>query len=355
MLGGILTAPMPLSQTPPTPESLLEHLEWVRRLARGLVADPNAADDLVQEAWLSAARRPPQGGNLRSWLATVVRNAARERGRKDARRTRHEARAARVDEVASSTELADRVSMQQAVVQRVLELDEPYRETVLLRYFQELTPGEIAARMAVPVATAKTRLRRALADLRTRLDRDSGGDRHTWMSALMPLARVTETLGTGALIHMSTKTIAWTAAAVVVAVLLPSLFLSERHTRTGAGEAADTPRAALAGAPERIGAQMSAESSQGNRSGDSGVTAVRVAQAEPPVQRVIVVDAATGTPVANADVWTMPMDYDVWLDRATNREEHLRAQGIRHPVGVFGLHIECIGLRRSTRHPEQDA
>src|SRR5688572_24183968 len=129
-----------MQRTPATPEALLEHLDWVRQLARSLVADPNAAEDLVQDAWLSAARRPPHEGNLRGWLAQVVRNAARDRRRKESRRALHEERAAKLEATPSGEELADRVATQQQLVQCVLQLEEPYRETVLLRYFQELAP-----------------------------------------------------------------------------------------------------------------------------------------------------------------------------------------------------------------------
>jgi DNA-directed RNA polymerase specialized sigma24 family protein len=70
-------------------EAVLTHLDWVRRLARSLVSDPGEAEELVQESWLAAARRPPRAGPLRGWLAEVVRNAARERARRESRRAGH--------------------------------------------------------------------------------------------------------------------------------------------------------------------------------------------------------------------------------------------------------------------------
>ena len=48
---------------PPTPiETLLAEREWVRALARSLLADSNRADDVEQQTWLSAMRRPPAIG-----------------------------------------------------------------------------------------------------------------------------------------------------------------------------------------------------------------------------------------------------------------------------------------------------
>jgi hypothetical protein len=65
-------------------------------------------------------------------------------------------------------------------------LEEPYQEAVLLRYYEGLSPKEIAARTSAPIATVRSRLQRALDQLRSRLDRESGGDRATWVTALAP-------------------------------------------------------------------------------------------------------------------------------------------------------------------------
>jgi len=52
----------------------------------------------------------------------------------------------------------------------VADLDEPYRETVMLRFFAELSLAEIAAETERPIGTVKTHLFRGLARLRTSLD-----------------------------------------------------------------------------------------------------------------------------------------------------------------------------------------
>src|SRR5437762_1726924 len=75
-------------------EALLRHRAWVRRLARRLVSDASAADDVEQETWLAALRRPPpEDRSTRGWLAAVARNAARKFGRGATRRTAHESAA----------------------------------------------------------------------------------------------------------------------------------------------------------------------------------------------------------------------------------------------------------------------
>ena len=169
-------------------DELLAHADWVRGLARELVRDEQRAADVVQDTWVAALERPPlDARNLRGWLASVARNLARGVGRADARRTRRETAAARAEASASTQELAERAALQRDLVDRVLELDEPYREVLLLRYFEELEPREIAARLAVPIATVRTRHARGLAKLRVKLEREYG-DRRAWCVALAPFA-----------------------------------------------------------------------------------------------------------------------------------------------------------------------
>ena len=120
----------------------------------------------------------------------MVRNFARKRVHADARRRSREEFAARGESEPSSDVLVERAAVHRDLVEAVMALDEPYRSTILLRYFEELGPTEIAARQSVPVRTVKTRLARGLDALRARLDRRYG-KRSAWILALAPLARPT--------------------------------------------------------------------------------------------------------------------------------------------------------------------
>ena len=74
-----------------TPEALLAHSDWIRKLACGLVFDSARADDVVQETWRVALERPPEHGrDLRAWLAVVTRNVARKLSRGESSRRRRE-------------------------------------------------------------------------------------------------------------------------------------------------------------------------------------------------------------------------------------------------------------------------
>ena len=46
--------------SPIRPEDLLAHSQWARALARTLVRDAATAEDLVQETWVAALKRPPR-------------------------------------------------------------------------------------------------------------------------------------------------------------------------------------------------------------------------------------------------------------------------------------------------------
>ncbi|MEM7205186.1 MAG: sigma-70 family RNA polymerase sigma factor [Planctomycetota bacterium] len=174
------------SSVPPTADLLAQHAEWMRALARRLVADGHLADDLAQDAMVKALERPPgDASRLRGWLHRVLSSRLREE--QAARRARHRREAARArDEAEPSTEaLVDRVHTQRRLADALIELEEPYRTAVLLRFYDDLPPRQIAARQQVPIATVKSRLNRGLAKLRTRLDADYG-DRRAWVTALGP-------------------------------------------------------------------------------------------------------------------------------------------------------------------------
>ena len=172
---------------PIDPEELLAHSGWMKSLARGLVRDEATAEDLVQQAYAVALERPPRDhGALPAWLVRVLRNLAARKYRDEARRSRREERVAKPDQEETPIgDLLERAELQRAVMDAVLELEEPFRSTVLLRYYEERSPDEVAKRLGVPVSTVGTRLHRALEKLRTRLDRERGG-RAAWVAIFAP-------------------------------------------------------------------------------------------------------------------------------------------------------------------------
>ena len=74
-------------------EVLLADLNWVQGLARSILGDAMAGDDVAQEAWLAALRRGEEKPS-RAWLAGTVRNLAarwwRDQGRRGHRERQRE-------------------------------------------------------------------------------------------------------------------------------------------------------------------------------------------------------------------------------------------------------------------------
>ncbi|HZN39680.1 MAG TPA: sigma-70 family RNA polymerase sigma factor [Planctomycetota bacterium] len=169
------------------PEALFAHREWVRNLARRLVADDATAEDVEQQTWLSAVLSPPRHASApKAWLATILRNWVHKLRRGEERRARRERAAVPAEPTPSTAEIVAEAEAHQRVVAAVFALAEPFRTTVILRFFENLPLAEVAARTAVPVETAKSRIRRALELLRARLEE---GGRRTWALALLPLVK----------------------------------------------------------------------------------------------------------------------------------------------------------------------
>ncbi|MBL8842734.1 MAG: sigma-70 family RNA polymerase sigma factor [Planctomycetes bacterium] len=171
-------------------DELLAHGRFVRSLARSLVRDPARADDVAQASWLAVARHPRSGiASLRGWLASVVRNVARQEQRGERRREAREVVAAQSEgSVAASDVAVAELETQALLLAAVQALDPKYRAVVTLRFYEELPPRAIAARLALPVATVNTQLQRALEQLRAALDAKSDGARERWLRALAPAA-----------------------------------------------------------------------------------------------------------------------------------------------------------------------
>ncbi|NVB79269.1 MAG: sigma-70 family RNA polymerase sigma factor [Kofleriaceae bacterium] len=212
-----------MAENAPTADELLAHTEWLTRLARALVGDA-AAGDVVQDTYEVALAKPPrQPGPIRPWLGGVARNVARMATRGRVRRERREDAVAlpHASEVPSPEELVARVQMQQRVGKLVLELPEPLRSTLLLRFFEGMNASEIANAQGVAAATVRSRLKDALDRIRATLDAENNNDRGKWAGLLAPLSPAmshgTAALAGGILVKTSVKIV---IAVVVAAVLV---------------------------------------------------------------------------------------------------------------------------------------
>ena len=191
-------------------EGLLQHRAWLRALAARLVG-ADRADDLVQETWLAAMRRPPDPDRpARPWLAAVARRLAVRLKRGVTGRVGGEV----PDPAPPTDELLANLELESELASEVAKLAEPYRRTVLLRYHKGLSAAQIARREEVPAGTVRWRLKRGLDQLRQQLDRRFG-DRGSWALALMRLVHSGAAVGAAG-VGGWTKAGALAAAAVLL-------------------------------------------------------------------------------------------------------------------------------------------
>jgi RNA polymerase sigma-70 factor (ECF subfamily) len=179
-------APHRTAPAAPTAREIELHSPWMRRLALALVGSADAADDVVQDAWARLAGAPTERGTHVGFLVGLVRSLAHGRRRGEARRRVREASVARREALPSTAEVAARFEVARRMVEALEQLDEPYRTTLVLRFYDELSAAEIARRADISAGTVRARLKRGLDLLRARLD-DGEGGRASWLSALTPL------------------------------------------------------------------------------------------------------------------------------------------------------------------------
>lgn len=150
-------------------------------LARRVCGDACLAQEVVQDAFLAVWRRPsyrPDRGRVGSYLLGVVHNKAVDAVRhEDALRRRELAHGGTPDApdaaelVVEAAWLATRRLEVRAAVARLTPVQ---REAIELAYFEGLTCSEVAARLGIPLGTAKTRLRDGMIRLRGVLQWEGG-------------------------------------------------------------------------------------------------------------------------------------------------------------------------------------
>ncbi|MGF1505986.1 MAG: RNA polymerase sigma factor [Chloroflexi bacterium] len=144
-------------------------------LYRMVHGDRALAEDLLQETFLRVLRgiegytypRP-----FKPWLYAIATNAARAHFRRaDTRRTAsHESFELHPSQTANPEYQLERSQRARRVTQALASLPDHQREAIILFYYEELTIAEIAAVLAIPEGTVKSRLSIARRRLRSALE-----------------------------------------------------------------------------------------------------------------------------------------------------------------------------------------
>src|SRR6059058_3284823 len=160
-------------------EEALTHLDTLYRGALRLTHDPDAAQDLVQEAYLRALRYQhsyQQGTNMKAWLFAIMRNLFWDRfkgGRPEDVSLDGDGDFALYDTLKDPTavpeaDVLDRIAASE-VVTAVEKLPELHREVVLLVDVEGFSYKDAAQTLGVPIGTVMSRLHRARQQLQRSL------------------------------------------------------------------------------------------------------------------------------------------------------------------------------------------
>ena len=154
-----------------------DNQDRIYAVSLALTGNRHDAEDAAQEGFVKAFRaldRFRAGAELRPWLLRIVANEARNRVRSWGRRHNLELRLTegfRPGDAAPSPEaVAVAADERRRLLQMINALSEDDRLVIASRYFLELNGEETAAALGIPEGTVKSRLSRALARLKARVE-----------------------------------------------------------------------------------------------------------------------------------------------------------------------------------------
>ena len=153
----------------------LFRLEGTRlvRLARLFTDDRNAAEDLVQEAFIRlhrAAHRIKDPSKAAPYLRSIVINLARDHNRRGLMSLRHQEAIPTGAEPDAPEDVLVMDDERRRLLDEVRALSPRQRDCVLLRFYLELSESEIAETLDISKNSVKTHCRRGMETLRSRLE-----------------------------------------------------------------------------------------------------------------------------------------------------------------------------------------
>lgn len=151
-----------------------EYYDGLFRLAVSMVQDPQLADEMVQEAVLTAVARIhqyKQGSNFKGWLFTIAINRCRQQLRQQKRREQLDRLLWWREPSPMPEEAVLQQERNQTLWQAVATLKLKHRLPIILRYIHGFSLNEIANILQMNEGTVKSRLYYAHQQLRGTLAR----------------------------------------------------------------------------------------------------------------------------------------------------------------------------------------
>ncbi|MFF8946089.1 ECF RNA polymerase sigma factor SigK [Streptomyces sp. NPDC014864] len=141
----------------------------VRSVLRDQAQSEEVTQEVLVEVWRMAARYRADRGSAINWILTLAHRRAVDRVRSAEAAAAREHKAALLDRTPDYDQVTEQVEarLEREQVRRCLRtLTEIQRQAVDLAYYRGLTYREVAEALALPLGTAKTRLRDGLIRLR---------------------------------------------------------------------------------------------------------------------------------------------------------------------------------------------
>ena len=143
--------------------------------ARLILGDPDLAKDAVQEALFRAWRELPtlrDPDRFESWLRRILVRACFGEGRRR-RRISVEVELASIAEPIAPGDATSGVADKEALDRAFGRLTPEARALIVLHHYLDLPLPDVASTLEIPLGTAKSRLHRAIRELRAALDADA--------------------------------------------------------------------------------------------------------------------------------------------------------------------------------------
>lgn len=145
----------------------------VHSIALKVLRDPDLAEDVVQETfvtfWTSPEKFDAARGSLKTYLLTIAHRRAVDIVRSEEARSRRELVPPDPDYTSVEEEILTRATSDR-VRQALVDLDENERKAITMAYFGGLTYVEVADRLGAPEGTVKSRIRNGMRKLAINLE-----------------------------------------------------------------------------------------------------------------------------------------------------------------------------------------
>jgi len=154
---------------------VLEHSHAMFRLAWRLSGDENAAEDIVQEAFIKAWRKIGKfrmDASFKSWLHRITVNTAMDYLRKHVRRKQFETAEPEWETTAQAADQPDtgrQIDISRQTQTAMLNLSEAERTALLLKHYEGHSIEEVARIMDITTGACKQNIFRAVKKMRIAL------------------------------------------------------------------------------------------------------------------------------------------------------------------------------------------